>query len=174
MKWCTSRKKCSAKAFTLPLLDRRRDDEQGAHGGEDRAGLSRPVVHVLDASRAVGVVGSLISPEQKVGVRRKNASGTGTRRAQRTRQRATRKSFADRRSAQANRTPIEWQRRGYSDAGLHGTRVLDNFRWKRSCHSSIGRRSSTRGNCADVIRRFSTINRRAEGARNCSMMRRDC
>ena len=34
---------------------RRRDHQQRAHGGQDRAALQRAVVHVLDASRAVPV-----------------------------------------------------------------------------------------------------------------------
>ena len=41
--------------------DWRRDDQQGAHRRQDRARLRHAVVHVLDASRAVGVVGSLIN-----------------------------------------------------------------------------------------------------------------
>ncbi len=42
-----------------------RDDLAGAHGGGDRACVSRPVVHVVDASRAVGVARALLDPAQK-------------------------------------------------------------------------------------------------------------
>ena len=44
--------------------DRRRDDQREAHGGEDRPGYDRDAsIHVLDASRSVGVVEKLINPE---------------------------------------------------------------------------------------------------------------
>ena len=44
------------QGFKVPSAHRRRDHEQSPYGGEDRSGYSKPVVHVLDASRAVGVV----------------------------------------------------------------------------------------------------------------------
>ena len=59
------------QGFTTAAADRRRHHEPAAHGGEDRAGLSRqPTVHVLDASRAVGVVSSLLEPDAARRLRR--------------------------------------------------------------------------------------------------------
>jgi 5-methyltetrahydrofolate--homocysteine methyltransferase len=57
----TWRRKWSARASPA-AADRRRDDQPRAHGGQDRARLRKPVVHVLDASRAVGVVPQLRGP----------------------------------------------------------------------------------------------------------------
>ena len=49
---------------------RRRDDQPAAHGGEDRARVrASATVHVLDASRVVDVVSSLLSDERRAGVR---------------------------------------------------------------------------------------------------------
>ena len=49
-----------------PAAHRRRDDEPAAHGGEDRSRIqSQPVVHVLDASRAVDVVSRLLSATER-------------------------------------------------------------------------------------------------------------
>ena len=51
--------------------DRRRDDEPAAHGGEDRAAsTAQPTVHVLDASRVVDVVSSLLERRAARRVRR--------------------------------------------------------------------------------------------------------
>jgi 5-methyltetrahydrofolate--homocysteine methyltransferase len=43
--------------------DRWRDHEQTPHRGENRAGLQHETIHVVDASRAVPVVGALSKPE---------------------------------------------------------------------------------------------------------------
>jgi 5-methyltetrahydrofolate--homocysteine methyltransferase len=45
--------------FPRPAAHRRRHHQPRPHRGQDRPALPQPVVHVLDASRAVGVVGSL-------------------------------------------------------------------------------------------------------------------
>ena len=49
-----------ARGLHDPAPDRRGDHVPRPHRGEDRAGLLGPVVHVVDASRAVGVVGALL------------------------------------------------------------------------------------------------------------------
>ena len=59
---------------------RRRDDEPAAHGGEDRAGVQRqPVVHVLDASRVVDVVSSLLSATGAAAFEADNRARAGRR-----------------------------------------------------------------------------------------------
>jgi 5-methyltetrahydrofolate--homocysteine methyltransferase len=82
------------------------------------------VVHVLDASRAVGVVGSLISPEQKAAFVEKT----------RSEQEHARKAHADRgpksllsfEQAQANRPPIQWRAEDIPIPAFTGFRVLDS------------------------------------------------
>ena len=49
-----------ARGLHASAPDRRGHDVAGAHRGQDRAALHGPTVHVLDASRAVGVAGNLL------------------------------------------------------------------------------------------------------------------
>jgi 5-methyltetrahydrofolate--homocysteine methyltransferase len=82
------------------------------------------VVHVLDASRAVGVVGSLISPEQNPAFVEKV----------RSEQEEARKAHADRgpksllslELARARRTPITWRPDDIPTPTFTGLRVLDS------------------------------------------------
>jgi 5-methyltetrahydrofolate--homocysteine methyltransferase len=82
------------------------------------------VVHVLDASRAVGVVGSLISPEQKAAFVEKT----------RSEQEQARKAYADRgpktllsfEQAQAKRPPITWRAGDIPTPAFTGLRVLES------------------------------------------------
>jgi 5-methyltetrahydrofolate--homocysteine methyltransferase len=82
------------------------------------------VVHVLDASRAVGVVGSLISPEQKAAFVEKTTSE----------QEQARKAHADRgpksllslEQAQGNRMPIIWRAEDIPTPAFTGLRVLQS------------------------------------------------
>ena len=54
------------RGLEVPAPDRRRHDIETAHGGEDRAGvLEQPVVHVVDASRVVGVMSALLDEPRK-------------------------------------------------------------------------------------------------------------
>jgi len=83
------------------------------------------VVHVLDASRAVGVVGSLISPDQKEAFVEKTKAE----------QESARKAYADRgpkslvpiEQARANRTPIEWRTEDVPTPAFTGMRALDHI-----------------------------------------------
>ena len=55
--------------------DRRRDDVEAAHRGQDRArATARPTVHVLDASRVVGVVSDLLDPARRARPRRRRTA----------------------------------------------------------------------------------------------------
>ena len=53
----------AAAEFQCATAHRRRHDQRQAHGREDRADYERPTIHVLDASRSVGVVEQLLNPE---------------------------------------------------------------------------------------------------------------
>src|SRR5256885_4415799 len=58
-------KEMERQGFTLPLLIGGATTSKAHTAVKIAPGYSQPVVHVLDASRAVPVVSSLISPEQK-------------------------------------------------------------------------------------------------------------
>ena len=60
------RARCSAQGFDAAAADRRRDDQQGRtpRCGSTRATRARSI-HVLDASRAVGVASALVSDTQR-------------------------------------------------------------------------------------------------------------
>jgi 5-methyltetrahydrofolate--homocysteine methyltransferase len=85
---------------------------------------SEPVVHVLDASRAVPVASSLLSDEGK-------PEFVATHKAEYD---ALRKSHAAPKlttvpieTARARRTPIEWRKEDLATAEFTGVRVLDSF-----------------------------------------------
>ena len=160
------------------VAHRRRHDEQGAHGSENRAALHEPVVHVLDARRAVPVVSNLISAEQKAAIH-----PTDPRRIRSPPQRsmASRKAkLLSIEEARANAPQVEvrrtcpnrssrasvrfrrmWQPRQRGSIRHRQTSQSEpphvgcyRFHWPISSHSLTGRRSFTPGNCAGVIRRF--------------------
>ena len=142
---------------------RRRDHVEAAHGREDRAALSHATVHVLDASRAVGVVGTLLIRAQATASSRathaeyeklREAQGSGT---------------SDQApAARSSAPPQAVARRSAPDRPpFLGVRVLEDVPLERSSRSSTGRRSSRPGSCADVIRRFS----RSRARKSCSTTR---
>ncbi len=87
---------------------------------------SRPVVHVTDASRAVGVVGSLMAPALREAFAEENS-----RRQESTR--LTHKTRKPQRSlisidlARQRKTPIDWKTGGAGIPAFLGTRVLTDF-----------------------------------------------
>jgi len=88
-------------------FDRWRDDQPRPYAVKICPGITAPsTVHVLDASRAVGVVNSLLNEQIQIRVRRQNAcrlcaSSRGAR--VKTRE----KKFVTIEQARANRTPID-------------------------------------------------------------------
>jgi 5-methyltetrahydrofolate--homocysteine methyltransferase len=85
---------------------------------------SQPVVHVLDASRAVPVVSSLISAEQRGAFDTRN-------RAEQARARSLHSGQTQKliplEAARANRTPIEWRAEDIAQPAFTGVRVLEDF-----------------------------------------------
>ena len=82
------------------------------------------VVHVLDASRAVGVVGSLISPEQKPAfVDKTNLEQEQARKAHADR---GPKSLLPLEQARAKRTPITWRVEDIPTPAFTGLHVLES------------------------------------------------
>jgi 5-methyltetrahydrofolate--homocysteine methyltransferase len=86
-----------------------------------------PVVHVLDASRAVPVVGALINPES-----RGNFALNNQRQQQQDRERheasKERRTMLSIEQARANRTPIDWATTEIARPEFIGVRVLKNYK----------------------------------------------
>ena len=133
----------------MPLLDRRRHHEPAAHGGEDRAAVSaQPTVHVLDASRAVGVVATLLDPEQRATLDAKNRAEQA-RAARAARAASACKPLlplAER--ASANRHADRVARRGPARRRRSSAaRALEMSARGARRRTSTGRSSSPRGSC---------------------------
>ena len=85
---------------------------------------SQPVVHVLDASRAVPVTTSLLSEEGRAEfVAQHEAEYEALRKAHAT----PRRSGVPLETARARRTPIEWRAEDLATPAFTGIRVLDGF-----------------------------------------------
>ncbi len=86
----------------------------------------REVVHVLDASRAVGVVGSLVNPALKVEFAQKNLQEQEKLRHAHaaTRERKALLSVA---TARSRKTKIEWKESDIAKPSFTGTRLLKGF-----------------------------------------------
>jgi 5-methyltetrahydrofolate--homocysteine methyltransferase len=85
---------------------------------------SEPVVHVLDASRAVPVTTSLLSSDGKAAfVAQHRADYEALRKSHA----APRKTIIDLATARARRTPIEWRAEDLPTPAFTGVRILDNF-----------------------------------------------
>jgi len=85
---------------------------------------SEPVVHVLDASRAVPVTTSLLSDEGKPAfLAQYRADYEALRKAHA----APRQTVVSLEVARTRRTPIEWRAEDLPAPGFTGVRVLDNF-----------------------------------------------
>ena len=68
------------EGFTVPLLIGGATTSKAHTSVKIAPHYNEPVVHVVDASRAVGVVGQLINPEAETRLRRKEPRGAGERR----------------------------------------------------------------------------------------------
>jgi len=85
---------------------------------------SQPVVHVLDASRAVPVTTSLLSDDSRDAFITKHEAEYE---ALRTAHAAPRLHVVPLETARARRTPIEWREEDISSPVFTGVHVLDNF-----------------------------------------------
>ena len=84
---------------------------------------SQPVVHVLDASRAVPVVSSLINPEAREEFGRKNRDDQDRARAAHS---GSTQKLISLEQARAYRTPIEWRAEDIPQPEFTGIRVLSS------------------------------------------------
>ena len=105
------------QGFKLPLLIGGATTSRAHTAVKIAPHYSEPVVHVLDASRAVPVTTSLLSDEGKPAFVAQHRAEY-ERAAQDPRARRSRSSSRSRRRAR-NRTPIEWRAEDIADARVH-------------------------------------------------------
>jgi 5-methyltetrahydrofolate--homocysteine methyltransferase len=112
------------QGFKLPLLIGGATTSRAHTAVKIAPHYSEPVVHVLDASRAVPVTTSLLSDEGKPAfVAEHRAAYEALRRTHA----APRQKLVPLETARARRTPIEWRAEDLPIPAFTGVRVLDNF-----------------------------------------------
>src|SRR5262249_30400330 len=116
-------KEMARQDFKVPLLIGGATTSKAHTAVKIAPGYSQPVVHVLDASRAVGVVGNLISQELKPGFVQGIRSEYDKLRSQHGEQKA--RPLLPIEEARARRTAIEWKPEDLAKPSFTGIRVLD-------------------------------------------------
>jgi 5-methyltetrahydrofolate--homocysteine methyltransferase len=112
------------QGFKLPLLIGGATTSRRHTAVKIAPHYSEPVVHVLDASRAVPVTTSLLSDDGKAGfVAQHRADYEALRKAHA----APRQTVVSLETARARRTPIKWRAEDLPVPAFTGVRVLDNF-----------------------------------------------
>jgi 5-methyltetrahydrofolate--homocysteine methyltransferase len=110
--------------FKLPLLIGGATTSRAHTAIKIAPHYSEPVVHILDASRAVPVTTSLLSDEGKSAfVVQHRADYEALRKAHS----APRLTVVSLETARARRTPIQWRSEDIPEPSFTGVRVLDNF-----------------------------------------------
>jgi len=110
--------------FKLPLLIGGATTSRAHTAIKIAPHYSQPVVHVLDASRAVPVTTSLLSEANKAGfVSRHIAEYEAIRKAHA----APRQPVVSIDAARARRTPIDWRAEDIPQPSFHGVRVIDSL-----------------------------------------------
>src|ERR1700752_2668200 len=113
------------QGFKLPLLIGGATTSRAHTAVKIAPHYSEPVVHILDASRAVPVTTSLLSDEGKTAfVVQHRADYEALRKAHS----APRLTVVSLETARARRTPIQWRSEDIPEPSFTGVRVLDNFR----------------------------------------------
>ncbi|WP_348266987.1 methionine synthase [Edaphobacter paludis] len=117
-------KEMERQGFKLPLLIGGATTTRTHTAVKIAPHYSEPVVHVLDASRAVPVTTSLLSDESKPEfVAKHRAEYEALRKAHS----APKQKVVSLETARARRTPIEWRAEDLPVPAFTGVRVLDNF-----------------------------------------------
>jgi 5-methyltetrahydrofolate--homocysteine methyltransferase len=117
-------KEMERQGFKLPLLVGGATTSRRHTAVKIAPHYSEPVVHVLDASRAVPVTTSLLSEDGKAEfVAQHRADYEALRKAHA----APRQTVVSLETARARRTPIEWRPEDLPSPEFTGVRVLDNF-----------------------------------------------
>jgi 5-methyltetrahydrofolate--homocysteine methyltransferase len=84
---------------------------------------SQPTLHVLDASRVVGVVSTLLEPERRAALAIE--ARADQERLRELHGEKTRKPLVPLADARANRTPVEWRAEDLPEPPFTGTRVVE-------------------------------------------------
>ena len=117
-------KEMERQGFTLPLLIGGATTSRAHTAVKIAPHYSQPVVHVLDASRAVPVTTSLLSDDGKAEfVAQHRADYEAIRKAHS----APRQQVVSLEVARSRRTPIEWRAEDLPAPSFTGVRVLENF-----------------------------------------------
>ena len=117
-------KEMERQGFTLPLLVGGATTSRAHTAVKIAPHYSQPVVHVLDASRAVGVTTSLLSEDGKDEfVAQHRAEYEALRKAHA----APKQSVVSLETARQRRTPITWRAEDLAVPDTIGVRVLDQF-----------------------------------------------
>ncbi|MDB6066005.1 MAG: metH [Pedosphaera sp.] len=119
-------KEMKRQGFTIPLLIGGATTSRAHTSVKIAQGYDQPVVHVLDASRAVGVVGNLINPQLKPSFIEKNALDQEKLRQEHQAQRDT-KPLLSIEKARARRTPIDWKAEDVAKPCFTGVRVIESL-----------------------------------------------
>ena len=115
----------SREGFEVPLLIGGATTSKAHTAVKIAPAYKREVVHVLDASRAVGVVGALMSPAQKAAFAEKTRRDQEqVRQAHQARREKALLTLAE---ARERRTPIEWRPGDIPKPAFAGLQVLDRF-----------------------------------------------
>ena len=152
---------------------RRRDHQQAHTAVKIAPHYSEPVVHVLDASRAVPVTTSLLSEEGKAAFVAQHRAEYEKLRAACTPGRSSKLVPLDSRARQphADRVARRGRRRSRSSPACACSKTS---RSRRCASSSTGRRSSTPGSCAASIRASSSTRSTASRRARSSPTRKRC
>ena len=112
--------------FTVPLLIGGATTSKVHTAVKISPAYEQPVVHVLDASRAVGVVGSLINPESRCTFAAQNRSEQEQARTAH-RERRPQRALLPLPLARERRTRLEWSAISVARPSSLGQRVFDRF-----------------------------------------------
>jgi 5-methyltetrahydrofolate--homocysteine methyltransferase len=119
-------KEMQRTGFHLPLLIGGATTSRAHTAVKIAPSYEQPVVHVLDASRAVGVVGSLINPVLKVEFAEKNRAEQEKLRHAHASNRPA-KPLLSLQEARNRKTPIDWEKSDIARPGFTGFRILSDF-----------------------------------------------
>ena len=156
-------KEMERQGFDLPLLIGGATTSRTHTAVKIAPSYRHPVVHVQDASRAVGVVGSLSNVELKVAFIAENRKEQEiTREKHRNRSTQNLLPFAE---ARKNKPRLIGRRTRRPSLRSWACAYTIRCRSRRSFRTSIGRRSSAPGSCAGFIQRFSMRRKWAKGQR---------
>jgi 5-methyltetrahydrofolate--homocysteine methyltransferase len=119
-------KEMERQGFSLPLLIGGATTSKAHTAVKISPSYSQPVIHVLDASRAVGVVGSLLNPGLKPAFVEKARAEYDKLRTQHSQQVV--KPLLPLEEARRRRTPIAWKASDIPTPAFTGLRVLTSDR----------------------------------------------